>query len=47
MPQTPAPPRNWLYRIGWLIAIWLASVACLGVIAFAFRLLMGWAGLTS
>jgi hypothetical protein len=47
------PPRNlagaplWLKRLGWLVAIWLASVAALGIAAYAMRLLMSAAGLTS
>ena len=37
---------RWLRRIAWLVAIWCASVAALGVVAFAFRGIMGWVGLT-
>lgn len=41
-----APPRKpWLKRIGWLVAIWLASVAALGAAALVLRLLMGLAGM--
>jgi Protein of unknown function (DUF2474) len=36
----------WLRRVGWLLLIWAASVAALGVVAFAIRLLMSAAGLT-
>ena len=37
----------WLRRIGWLIAIWAASVALLAVVALGFRMLMNLAGLTA
>ncbi|MBB4349348.1 DUF2474 domain-containing protein [Aliirhizobium cellulosilyticum] len=36
-----------LRRVGWMIAIWVLSVVCLGVFAMAFRFLMSLAGLTS
>jgi Protein of unknown function (DUF2474) len=36
----------WGRRVLWLIAIWSASVAALGVVALAMRGLMGLAGLT-
>ncbi len=36
----------WLRRVAWLVAIWCASVAVLGVVAYAFRGVMGWVGLT-
>jgi Protein of unknown function (DUF2474) len=32
--------RDWLKRLGWLVLIWLASVAALGVAAYGLRLLM-------
>ena len=38
-------PR-WLRRVAWLVAIWCASVAVLAVVAYAFRNIMGWVGLT-
>lgn len=42
-----APRRNhWLRRLAWLIALWGASVLALGVVAYAFRGIMGWVGLT-
>lgn len=40
-----APPRPFLVRLGWLVAIWAASVAALGVVAWLLRQVMGWAGL--
>jgi len=35
----------WWKRIGWLLLIWLLSVGALGVVAFALKLLMHFAGL--
>lgn len=34
-------------RLGWLVLIWAASVAALGVAAYAMRLFMSAAGLTT
>jgi Protein of unknown function (DUF2474) len=42
-----ANTKLWLRRIGWLVLIWSASVAALGVAAFALRLLMSAAGMTT
>lgn len=39
--------RKWLRRLGWLAGIWLASVAVLGLAAWALRLLMKAAGMTA
>jgi Protein of unknown function (DUF2474) len=47
MASGPASTRPWLHQIGWMALIWAASVAALGVVAFAFRLLMAMAGLTA
>ena len=38
--------HGWLHRAAWLVAIWAASVAALAVVAYAFRFIMGWIGLT-
>ncbi|MFK3691038.1 DUF2474 domain-containing protein [Agrobacterium tumefaciens] len=38
-------PSLWS-RLGWLVAIWSASVCALGVAALAFRWLMSLAGMT-
>lgn len=38
---------NWLRRLGWMIAIWAASVAALAVVAILFRWLMSMAGMTA
>lgn len=37
--------RVWLHRIGWLVAIWAASVAALSLAAGLMKLLMRAAGL--
>jgi hypothetical protein len=37
--------RLWLRRFGWLAALWVASVAALGLVALALRLLMYGAGM--
>jgi Protein of unknown function (DUF2474) len=39
-------PRGWLRRLGWLVLIWLASVAALGVVAWGLRFLMRAAGMS-
>lgn len=41
-----APP-NWPKRLGWLVLIWVSSVAALGAVALMLRLLMAWAGLSA
>lgn len=41
-PKDSAP---WLKRIGWLLLIWAASVATLGLVAYGMRELMRWVGL--
>jgi hypothetical protein len=37
--------KLWLKRIGWMVAIWAASVAALAVVAGLMRMLMQAAGL--
>jgi hypothetical protein len=37
--------RLWLKRLGWLLVLWGASVAALGVAAMLMRMLMRAAGL--
>jgi hypothetical protein len=37
----------WLKRVGWLVAIWLASVVALAVAAYAMRFLMHLIGLST
>jgi hypothetical protein len=45
---SPGPSSNssWAKRIGWLLLIWCASVAALGVAAMGLRLLMGLLGMS-
>jgi hypothetical protein len=45
-PSSRASKLHWARRVGWLLLIWLVSVAALGIVAIGFRLIMGWAGLT-
>ncbi|MGG4774304.1 DUF2474 domain-containing protein [Paenalcaligenes sp. Me52] len=35
-----------LQRLGWLVLIWVCSIASLGAVAGLMRLLMGFAGMT-
>ena len=37
----------WWKKLGWLVLIWSASVAALGLVAYAMRLLMRAAGLAA
>jgi hypothetical protein len=39
--------RPWWKKLGWLVLIWSASVAALGVVALLLKLLMRAAGLTT
>lgn len=41
------PERSWWKRIGWLLLIWSASVAALGLVALMLRLVMRGVGMTS
>jgi hypothetical protein len=42
-----AQQNTWWQKIGWLVLIWLASVATLACAAYAMRLLMRAAGMSS
>ncbi|WP_354686609.1 DUF2474 domain-containing protein [Cupriavidus necator] len=45
---TPRPDAStWLRRVGWLVLIWAASVAALGVAAWVLRLIMQGVGFRS
>lgn len=48
-PRTEPATRTgtWLRRIGWLVLIWAASVAALGVAAWVLRLVMRGVGFHS
>jgi hypothetical protein len=37
--------KPWLRRVGWLVLLWTASVAALGVVALILRVFMTSAGL--
>lgn len=43
--QTTVP--RWLRRLGWLVGIWVTSVAALGLAAWVLRLLMEAVGMAS
>ena len=38
-------PRRWAARIGWLLALWLAGVAAMGLAAWLLKWVMRAAGL--
>jgi hypothetical protein len=38
---------SWGRRIGWLVGLWLAGVATLGLVALLLRIVMRLAGLSS
>jgi hypothetical protein len=38
--------RKWLSRVGWLILIWVTSIAALGTVALVLRAIMSLTGMT-
>jgi hypothetical protein len=46
MNAPPRESRRWWKRLGWLVLLWAASVATLGVLAALLRILMNAVGLT-
>lgn len=42
--RLPGPDR-WWQRLAWLVALWLAGVACLAAVAGIIKLFMSAAGL--
>ncbi|HUH39856.1 MAG TPA: DUF2474 domain-containing protein [Castellaniella sp.] len=36
----PGRPRPWWQKLAWMVAIWAASIAALGVVAWLFRVVM-------
>ncbi len=42
-----ARKRLWLRRLGWMVAIWAASIAALAVAAYLLRLIMNAVGMTA
>lgn len=52
MPDGGNTPRRragtgWAKRLGWLAGLWAAGVLALALVAFALRLVMRWAGLST
>jgi hypothetical protein len=47
MIRAAKPANLWIRRAGWLIAIWIVSVAALAVAASLLRLLMTLCGMKS
>ena len=45
--EPPSSRKPWGKRLLWLVAIWAASVAALGLVAFLLRGIMGCVGLTA
>ncbi len=39
-------PQPWYRRLGWLVLIWVLSIAALALAAALLRVVMGWVGLT-
>lgn len=42
-----ARPPEWPRRLGWLLLLWSAGVAVLGIVAYALRWLMTAVGLSA
>jgi len=45
--RTQPGREGWRKRVGWLVLIWLLSVAALGVVAAALKVIMRIAGLAT
>lgn len=45
--NTTTKRKVWLARVGWLVGIWMASVAALAVVAYGLRLLMRAVGMSN
>lgn len=45
--DSPCPAPSWRSRLVWLAMIWAASVASLGVAAYAMRLIMRAIGMST
>ena len=46
-PDDDRTTASWPKRLGWLLLIWAASVATLGVAAWGLRVVMRWVGMTT
>lgn len=44
-PRDTSAPQRWLVRVGWLIGLWSAGVATMGVTAWLLRWVMRAVGL--
>ncbi|ESQ81390.1 DUF2474 family protein [Asticcacaulis benevestitus] len=47
MSDVPHDKKLWLRRVGWLVLIWIGSVAALALVALLLRLLMNMAGMSA
>lgn len=47
MDNVPGNHSPWWKKLGWLILIWMCSVAALGLLAYLIRVLMNSVGLTT
>lgn len=45
--KAPEKPRPWWKKLGWLVLIWSASVASLGLFAWLMKLFMRAAGMSN
>ena len=45
--EQAARKRLWARRLAWLLGIWLASIAALGLAAYLLRLIMNAVGMTA
>ncbi|MFO1315789.1 MAG: DUF2474 domain-containing protein [Burkholderiales bacterium] len=41
----PGRGREWVRRVGWLVALWAGGVAVVAMTAYGLRIVMRWAGL--
>jgi len=39
--------KPWARRVGWLVLLWAAGVATLGLVAWLIRVFMTWAGFSA
>jgi uncharacterized protein DUF2474 len=44
--QPRSASRKWLRRVGWLILIWVTSIAAVGTVALVLRAIMSVTGMT-
>lgn len=46
-PNSQPAKSSWIKKLGWMMLIWLGSIAALSVVAYFFRYLMGMINFTS